>query len=153
MSADNALRKSERNKTKEVKEEKDYALAPPLQVAERAKLATSTPAKTTSKEEALNQTIEELEKSIRETETQLQELEQQKQLQEKEQKVERLQKQLKQNEKKIQKATEKGEGSHKAEKVNFDIDIKTLRKNKKIKKKAHKKWLIWGFFLSLGRNL
>lgn len=92
MSADNALRKSERNKNKETKEEKEYALPPPLQVTERAKLATSTPDKTTSKEEALNLTIEELEKSIKESETQLQELEQQKQIQEKEQKVERLQK-------------------------------------------------------------
>lgn len=63
MSTDNVLRKSERNKWKEANEEKKYALPPPLQVSERAK-STSTPAKSASKEEQLDRTIEELEKSI-----------------------------------------------------------------------------------------
>lgn len=157
MATAGAIRKSDRLKEKDEKE--DYALPPPLQQSENKKIAvTSTPVKRSMEEEELDKQLELIEKSICETESQLQEIDHQKKLQEKKAKLERLQKQLSRNERKIKKETEEGEVSKskvektakcsakQSHKSTSDIQIKDLKSNGKLRKKAQQKLLNLGLY-------
>ena len=157
MATAGAIRKSDRLKDKDEKEE--YVLPPPLQLTENKKSATSsTPKKFSAAEEQLDKQLEELERSISETETQLQEIDQQKKLKEKKDKIERLQKQLRRNERKIKKEKEEGEiaktSTEKISKasvkqsdiITSDLNIKDLKSNEKLRKKAQKKLLNLGLY-------
>ena len=139
---------------------KDYALPPPLQVAEKAAkdagastnttpvkgtiVSSSTPVKPVD-EIILDKQIEELERTIHETEEQLVSIEKQRQIQEKEAKKAKLSKQLERNQERIKKNSAQGEGAHTANKES-SITIQTLRKNKKAKKNAHKTMVNLGLF-------
>lgn len=152
--SDSAVRKSERIKERDFKDDKDYSLPPPGHTVD-----SSTPNKGLADEKQLDRKIEILERSIRETEESLVDMERRKKIEEKEKKIERLQKQLLRNEKKIEKVKEEGEdlknkvnicpsGPEMAKLSSENITVQTLRKNESLKRQAHKKMVNLGLISS-----